>query len=105
VDNILDSELAWREFVDLIGIEGTEEGSRYIRINPDIGENPPEMDAKDQIKQLQNDTRRELRQTRMKEEIKHVAHRLVASSFYFRPASKPTAEPGDVFKCIGMTIP
>lgn len=99
--NILDSELAWREFVDLIATEGTEESSRYIRINPDISANPPELDAVGQIKQLQSDTKRALKRTRMAAEIRNVAHRLVASSFFFRSASKPTAEPGDVFKCIG----
>ncbi len=105
MDNIFDSEFAWREFVDLIATEGTEVGSRYIRINPDIGEDPPKLDAKDQIRQLQSDTKRALKRTRMATKIKHVAHRLVASSFFFRPASRPTAEPGDVFKCSGMIIP
>lgn len=75
-DSILGAELAWREFVDLIATDTAGEDSRYIRINPDICENPPKLDAIDRIGQLQNATQTALKRTKMKVQIRRVAHRL-----------------------------
>jgi hypothetical protein len=81
----------------------SEERSRYIRINPDIRQEPPKLDAVNQIAQLENATKRALQRDRL---IEDVAHRLVASTFYFRSISLPSPNPplGGVFGCRG-TIP
>ena len=103
VDSIAKAELEWSEFVDLIAKDMSEERNRYIRINPDIGNKPPSWDAVQQIEQLRHVTRQALRQTNLRAEIRSVAHRLIASTFYFRAATNPISEPGigDASRCVG----
>jgi len=94
------AELEWREFViSLIANDTNEGGSRYIRINPDICSDPP-WDAVQKIKELQRDTRAALNRPNLRAEIRSVAHRLVASTFYFVAASKPIYE-SDMGECVG----
>ena len=103
VDNVTKAEREWSEFVDLIAEDMSEERNRYIRINPDIGNKPPAWDAVQQIEQLRYVTRQALDQTNLKAEIRSVAHRLVASTFYFRAATNPISELGigDASICVG----
>jgi hypothetical protein len=103
VDSVAKAELEWCEFVNLIANDMNEERNRYIRINPDIGNKPPPWDAVQQIEQLQHVTQQALDQTNLRAEIRSVAHRLVASTFYFRAASNPISElgVGDASRCIG----
>ena len=101
MDSVAKAELEWSEFVNLITEDRSEERNRYIRINPDIGNKPPPWDAVQQIELLQHVTRQAL--ANLRAEIRSVAHRLVASTFYFRAASNPISEPGagDTSRCVG----
>ena len=101
MDSVAKAELEWCEFVNLIANDMNEESNRYIRINPDIGNKPPPWDAVQQIELLQHVTRQAL--ANLRAEIRSVAHRLVASTFYFRAASNPISEPGagDTSRCVG----
>lgn len=102
MDSVVKAELEWHEFVNLIGNDTNEGDNRYIRINPDIRSDPPPWDAVQQIEELQHATQTALR-TNLRAEIRSVAHRLVASTFYFVAASKPISEPdvGDAPGCVG----
>ena len=60
-----------------------DEKSRYQRINPDIGRDPPELDDKKQIDQLQLDVKSYFHIFENKLIADDVALRLIASTFYF----------------------
>jgi hypothetical protein len=54
---------------------------RYIRINPDLGENVPRLDDVSMMEEVERKTSRYLKQNR--ELVKETAHRLIASTFFF----------------------
>jgi hypothetical protein len=99
MDNILDAELSWKEFLSN-SINGKRE-DRYVRINPNIGSKPPELDAVGQIDSLREAARRGLRRERRT--IQDVARSLISSSFYFEltEAPSPNTEGAGGFKCTG----
>lgn len=82
-DNMANSELAWHKFT--LDVSKFHEDSyietRYQRINPDLGSNPPPMDKVEKIEEAQNKTRHELRnQEKSIQKIREISARLVASS-------------------------
>src|SRR5271154_6119256 len=53
IDNILDTEVAWRNFVsDAVGTDPNLQG-KYQRINPQIGFEPPRLDETSRLADLQ----------------------------------------------------
>lgn len=86
IDNILDTEWTWQEFYrDTVGEQwATEYGSRYVRINPDLKQAPPPLDAKQSLDGLQEKVSKLLREPPLAREINEVANTLVASTFYFK---------------------
>jgi hypothetical protein len=99
MDNILDAELSWREFLSN-SIDAKRE-DRYVRINPNIGSKPPELDAINQLESLREATRRGLRRER--QTVQDVARSLISSNFYFdmTTAPSPSTEGAGSFKCTG----
>ena len=104
VDSILNAEVSWNEFVNLSLSNSTGSKHRYTRINPDIGDHPPALDKVKHMRYLQAATQKAL-ETGLGVEVRAVALRLVASSFYFRSTSKPISEPGsgELYRCKGGT--
>ena len=96
MDNILNAEVSWKDF--LSSIDGTTE-DRYVRINPNIGSKPPELDAIDQLESLREDTRKAL--SREKSTIQDVGRSLISSSFFFDMVNPPSSEGTTGFKCTG----
>ena len=76
----LDAELAWRDFHKAVPHTSID---RYIRINPSTINPTPKMDDKSQIHNLQDEIRSGLNTPKMRATIADIAHRLIASSFYF----------------------
>lgn len=105
MDNVLDSELAWRDFATDVG--GSDEAStvsqRYIRVNPDLQRVVPRLDAKEQLKDLQQWTISFMETPSMRKTILNVSHRLVASSFYFDKSGVKEAHSSEGYVCSGMT--
>jgi hypothetical protein len=97
MDNILDAEMSWKDFLSST-VNGTAE-DRYVRINPNIGFNPPEPDAIDQLESLQDATRKALKKEKWL--IQDIARSLISSSFYFDMVSPPSPEGAAGFKCKG----
>jgi hypothetical protein len=77
----INCERQWNEFLE-ITVE-QKERNRYIRINPDIGHTPPQLDAKEEVDQLQADVSRATMKYRSQLELESIGFRLIASSFYF----------------------
>ena len=89
--------MSWRDF--LSSNTGSTTEDRYIRINPNIGSKPPELDAISQMESLRDDTRRALRRERLT--IQDVGRSLISSSFYFDMTNPPSPEGATRFKCTG----
>ena len=104
IDNVLNAEMAWNEFCDDI-LESSSETTdklKYIRINPDLGDDVPSLDEKKQIFKLQTKTKAILQSPEMKAKIHNTANRLVASLFYYERKSPPTHGLDDLISCKGM---
>ena len=86
IDKILDAEREWKQFLADIsdGKQNLEDISRYIRINIDLGEDPPALDDKSKLTYIQSKTLAILRTAECQSFVEQVAHRLIASSFYFQ---------------------
>ena len=92
VDNMTNSELAWHNFsLDVFKFNNDLFlQTRYQRINPDLGSNPPRMDKVDRIEEVRNKTYDQLRNREKSiQKIREISSRLVASSFYFEKTSTP----------------
>ena len=75
----LDSEKTWRSYMSVLHPAPTQK-ARYIRINPQLKENPPSLDEVDRLPYIQEVVRE---MSRTDANIQNVALRLIASSFYF----------------------
>ena len=75
----LDSEKAWENYLSVLQ-PPPDYRSRYVRLNPRIGEDPPKIDEVDRLKYIQDTVRKELSVDRR---IDKIASQLIASSFYF----------------------
>jgi hypothetical protein len=103
MDNILDAELAWAQFRTDVA-DQTRDSSwskRYFRLNPDLGEDPPPLDAKQKLREVQLLAVNSLRTDSNKALVQKIAHQLVASSFYF--VKEGLEEDGDSYICSGST--
>lgn len=85
IDSILDAEVGWQRFRN--EISETKEGqvleSRFIRLNLDLGREPPKLDENNRLAQLQDLGTRLLKTDEYRAIIEKIAHMLVASTFYF----------------------
>ena len=82
VDHIasaLDSEKAWHSYMNVLQPPSNHR-SKYIRINPQLNEDPPRLDDVERMSYIQDVVREMLISD---DKIQKVALRLIASSFYF----------------------
>jgi hypothetical protein len=105
MDSVLDAEVAWTTFCrDVVSMDDlNNDMQRYVRINPDIGREPPRMDEVKDMGRLIQDARRALKGSEGRAEITRVTHILVASSFYYERTSQPVLGADGVFSCAGKT--
>jgi hypothetical protein len=92
MDNILNSEQMWQTFKKdvLSSSKAVNEYLRYIRVNPKLGYAPPRLDDKGKLVALQMRVVDVLRQNKgYKRKISRIAHRLIASTFYFEKTEAP----------------
>ena len=75
----LDSEKTWSSYMNVLHPPSNQR-ARYVRINPQLKENPPRLDEVERLPYIQ-DVVREISSTDVS--IQNVALRLIASSFYF----------------------
>ena len=104
IDNILDAELEWKQFCNNVSDakQGKEQTSRFIRLNLDLGREPPEMDEKSKLAELQDLGTRLLQTDEYRCIIERIAHMLVASTFYFSKERFWYHEDSGTWTCIGM---
>ena len=91
VGNILDTEMTWLTFISEAARGDHDDKTRYHRINPNIGEEPPKMDEIKKLSYLRQRMTHVMKGTAFHNHIGEIARRLVASSFYVEIPSKPTS--------------
>ena len=88
VENILDAEISWLEFIsDVDAREHEDARKRYWRINPNLMEDPPALDDVQKLPLLRRRMHQIMKQADFKKQIGEIAQRLVASSFYLEIAT------------------
>ena len=95
----LDSEKTWRDFLSTRGLNPANR-NRYVRINPQIPDHPPKLDEVDQVRMLRETTQHLVGGD---PKIKTLAHRLVATSFYFDTLGDVREDPKnqEMFEVVG----
>jgi len=101
MDSVLDAEKAWDKFRSDI-CATSKDPSRYVRINPDIGRRPPNLDEVNGTEDLIRDVRKFLKIPESRAQIARTMHMLVASSFYFELLNGPVPNGDGTFSCEGM---
>ncbi|KAI9691461.1 MAG: hypothetical protein M1822_007532 [Bathelium mastoideum] len=106
IDNILDTELEWKRFCnDMSGTkQGQEQESRFVRVNLDLWREPPKMDEKHKLAQLQDVGTRLLKTDKYRSLIERIAHMLVASTFYFSKKRFWYNEHSGTWTCTGRIV-
>ncbi len=83
VENILDTEIRWVEFMSDADARGHEDTKkRHWRINPDLMEDPPALDDVQKLPFLRRRMHQIMKHADFQKQIGEIARRLVASSFY-----------------------
>jgi hypothetical protein len=105
MDSVLDAERMWSEFLGRVlgPFPDKKDNRRYIRINPDLGEKVPHLDEKGRLGELQKLTEKWLNKKENRETIRRIAHRLIASSFYFEVEKLEAKHQADDFHCSGLS--
>ena len=91
VGNILDTEMTWLTFMSEAARGDRVDKTRYHRINPNIGEEPPRLDETKKLAHLRHRMTHVMRDPGFHHQICVIARRLVASSFYVEAPSKRTS--------------
>ena len=106
-DSILDAEAAWRTFIDdNVGASWASEAStRYIRLNVDLGYDPPPLDAKEDVFSLEARVKKQLKLPTYETRVTEIAHRLVASAFYFVKEGRTEQLPTGAYRVVGECLP
>ncbi|PQE03570.1 patatin-like serine protein [Rutstroemia sp. NJR-2017a BVV2] len=102
-DNILNCDNIWNSF----RVEAISSGyhrRRHIRINPDLGMKVPSLDDVEQLTKVQLNAKRSLNHGSTHAQVVEVAHRLIASTFYFEKVEESTRENKSDFKCEGGSV-
>lgn len=97
VDNMTNAELAWHNFsLDVFKLNREHYiQTRYQRINPDLGANPPPMVKVNMIEEVRKRTRNQLEhREECLQQVREISSRLIASSFYLEESSTTPRDPG-----------
>ena len=93
----LDSEKAWDTYMSVLQ-PPREYRSRFIRINPQLDEDPPRSDDVGQMQYIQELIRERIRDDK---QIQRVALQLVASCFYFEISAAVEELSDNSYQCKG----
>lgn len=103
IDNILDAELEWKKFCNNLPNAKQGQGqTRFVRVNLDLWREPPKLDEKHRLAELQDLGTRLLKTDEYRAIIEKIAHMLVASTFYFIKDRFWYNEDSGTWTCMGM---
>jgi hypothetical protein len=99
IASTLDSERAWERYIEVLNPPSRDK-NRYVRLNPDLSEDPPALDQVAKMKSLQETVRKQIQED---ERIRNIADQLISTSFYFEKSSEMEALLDGGFECRGIT--
>ncbi|KAI4204204.1 MAG: hypothetical protein LQ350_001395 [Teloschistes chrysophthalmus] len=92
-----DSEKAWEDYMSILQ-PPQEHLSRFVRLNPQLLEDPPRVDDVECLQQIKATARTQMMHN---ERIPVLALQLVASCFYFEKSAAAELQPDDTYECKG----
>ncbi|KAH8667562.1 hypothetical protein BGZ60DRAFT_564753 [Tricladium varicosporioides] len=102
-DSILNCTKIWNDFrLDALGGPYASDQRRYIRLNPDLGFKVPKLDAVDNLRDIQQAAHEHLQSGFANARTKEVAHRLIASTFFFEKTDASAREQEGKYECDGF---
>ncbi|XDG06053.1 hypothetical protein ABKA04_005668 [Annulohypoxylon sp. FPYF3050] len=104
LDNLLECNKIWKSYVADTSASDNSKASnvnrkRSIRLNPDLRFEVPKLDAVGELERVEMAAKQDL--IANKEKVVEVAHRLIASSFFFEKDHNSVREAGPGFQCTG----
>jgi len=97
IASALDSQKAWDTYISILQ-PPPEHMTRYVRLNPQLREDPPNLDDVDQIQRIKSTVRTQMATNG---QIQRLAHQLVASCFYFEKSAAAELQPDNSYDCRG----
>jgi hypothetical protein len=82
-NNIFDAQKSWDKFYEEVRESSSTSSQRYVRLNPESPSGLVKLDDVNHMDKLRLHVEETLRSPKWRDEIKSVAHRLIASSFFF----------------------
>ena len=89
VENILNTEMTWLNFMSDAARGGEDNKTRYRRINPCTGKDPPKLDDVKMLPILRSNIQSIMKYGDLRKQIQEIARQLVASSFYVEVSYPP----------------
>lgn len=99
IASTLDSERVWHEYIEVLNPSSRDE-HRYVRLNPDLPEDPPALDQVHMMRSLQDTVRKQMQKDNR---IGDVALQLISTSFYFEKSGQIDALADGSFECLGKS--
>ena len=96
-----DSEKTWDSYIELLDPPSNHK-HRYVRLNPRIDLEPPDLDDLDSMRYLKATARASFGEDGR---IQQVANKLIASSFYFERSSPKLLTTDGAIQCSGTLWP
>ena len=101
ITSALDSEKAWNDYISTL--QAPPEGlARFVRLNPQLEEDPPSFDDVECVQKLKHLVRKQMKND---QRIQQLALKLVASCFYFEKSAASEMQPDESYECRGTVIP
>lgn len=98
IASTLDAEKTWDNYISVLQPPPIHR-PRYVRLNPQLSEEPPRLDEVHRMIPLRKLVREKWRDDR---KIRQVAVQLVASSFYFEMSAPVESVAGETLRCKGL---
>ena len=93
----MNSEKTWETYLSILQPSPIDR-PRYVRLNPQLDEEPPRVDEVHRMEQIQGLVRKKWRDN---EDIRRVSLQLIASSFYFEKSTDVELTADQRFRCKG----
>ena len=98
IASTLDSEKTWHSYMSVLQPPSSHR-LRYVRLNPQLSEDPPRLDEVGRMPYIQEKVREDLNSDN---KIQRVALQLIASSFYFEMLHSAEVAQDRVVQCKGI---
>jgi len=108
LDRLMECNIILKNFIaESVSSDFTRSSSgnhrRFIRINPDIRSSVPRLDAVDEMDNLEKSVKEYLESNMQR--VREVAHRLIASTFFFEKDRNSVTQVQNGFQCSGKKQP